>query len=57
MATAGALGCIVNSKRMRLGLNNSLPRIQLSNNARCIVEMCNIPSLANWAGKNVIIRL
>ncbi len=57
MATAGAFGCIVHSKIMRFGLNNSLAHIQLSDNARCIVEMCNIPSIANWAGKNVIIRL
>ena len=56
-ATATALGCILNSKRMRFNLNNTLPHIQLSNNARCIVEMCNIPSLTNWAGKSVIVRL
>ena len=48
---------VINSKRLRFNLNNSLSHIQLSNNARCIVEMCNIPSLTNWNGKNVIVRL
>ena len=56
-ATATAVGCVINSKKMRFGLNNSLSHIQLSNNARCIVEMCNIPSITNWAGKSIIIRL
>jgi len=56
-ATATIVGCLINSKRMRFGLNNCLPHVQLSNNARCVVEMCNIPSITNWAGKNVIIRL
>jgi hypothetical protein len=48
---------VINCKKMRFNLNNSLSHIQLSNNARCVVEMCNIPSITNWAGKNVIIRL
>jgi hypothetical protein len=47
-ATATAVGCII---------NNNLSHIQLSNNARCVLEMCNIPSLTNWAGKSVIVRL
>jgi hypothetical protein len=57
VATATALGCIINSKRIRFNLNNNLSHIQLSNNARCVLEMCNIPSLTNWAGKSVIVRL
>jgi hypothetical protein len=44
---------------MRFGLNNCLPHLKLSNNAiaRCVVDMCNIPSITNWAGKNIIVRL
>ena len=57
IATANATGCLINSKKMRFNLNNSLSNIRLSNNARCIVEMCNVPSITNWAGKNIIIRL
>jgi len=57
VAILTATGCITNAKRMRFNLNNSLSNIRLSQNARCVVEMCNIPSLTNMAGKSVIIRL
>ena len=50
-------GFITNSKRMRFPLNNSLNDIKLSQNARCVVQSCNIPSLTNMAGKCVILRM
>jgi hypothetical protein len=48
---------ITNSKRMRFTLNNSLNDIKLSQNARCVVETCNIPSFQNLAGKYILLRL
>ena len=56
-ATAIVSGIYTNGKRMRFGLNNSLNDLKLSVNARCIVEMCNVPSFQNMAGKYVVIRL
>jgi len=50
-------GYYTNSKRMRFGLNNALNDIKLSQNARCIVETCNVPSFANLAGKYILLRL
>jgi len=50
-------GVYTNSKRMRFPLNNALNDLKLSVNARCVVEMCNIPSITNIAGKYVIVRL
>jgi len=50
-------GFFTNSKRMRFPLNNSLNDIKLSQNARCVVQSCNIPSLTNMAGKSVILRM
>ena len=46
-----------NSKRMRFTLNNSLNDLKLSQNARCIVETCNLTSFQNLAGKYILIRL
>jgi hypothetical protein len=46
-----------NSKRMRFALNNSLNDVKLSQNARCVVETCNIPSITNLAGKYVLLRI
>ena len=46
-----------NSKRMRFTLNNALNDLKLSQNARCVVETCNIPSFQNLAGKYILIRL
>ena len=46
-----------NSKRMRFALNNSLNDLKLSQNARCVVETCNIPSIQNLAGKYILLRL
>ena len=56
-ALANITGIYTNSKRMRFGLNNALNDVKLSQNARCIVETCNIPSFANMAGKYALIRL
>jgi len=50
-------GYYINSKRMRFALNNALNDIKLSQNARCIVETCNVPSFANLAGKYILLRL
>ena len=50
-------GNITNSKRMRFTLNNSLNDVKLSQNARCVVETCNVPSCANLAGKYILLRL
>jgi hypothetical protein len=55
VATAG--GYFTNSKRMRFVFNDSLKNVILSQNARCVVQSCNIPSLTNLAGKYVILRL
>jgi hypothetical protein len=56
-ASANINGAYTNSKRMRFGLNNSLNDLKLSQNARCVVETCNIPSFSNLAGKYVLLRL
>ena len=56
-ASATIGGIYTNSKRMRFPLNNALNDLKLSVNARCVVEMCNIPSITNMAGKYVIVRL
>ena len=56
-ASASINGVFTNSKRMRFTLNNSLNDLKLSQNARCVVETCNIPSFTNLAGKYVLLRL
>ena len=56
-ATIAVSGIYTNGKRMRFALNNALNDLKLSVNARCIVEMCNVPSFQNMAGKYVVIRL
>ena len=50
-------GNFTNSKRMRFPLNNALNDLKLSQNARCVVETCNIPSITNLAGKYALLRL
>ena len=50
-------GNYTNSKRMRFPLNNALNDLKLSQNARCVVETCNIPSITNLAGKYVLLRI
>jgi hypothetical protein len=50
-------GIFTNSKRMRFPLNNALNDLKLSQNARCVVETCNIPSITNLAGKYVLLPL
>ncbi len=42
---------------MRFALNNSINDLKMSQNARCIVETCNIPSITNLAGKYVLLRM
>ena len=56
-ASASVGGVFTNSKRMRFTLNNALSDLRLSQNARCVVETCNIPSFANMAGRYALIRL
>jgi hypothetical protein len=56
-ANASITAYTVNSKRMRFALNNSLNDLKLSQNARCVVETCNIPSFQTMAGKYVLLRL
>jgi len=56
-ASAAVSGIYTNSKRMRFPLNNALNDLKLSQNARCVVETCNIPSITNLAGKYVLLRL
>ena len=56
-ASASISGVYTNSKRMRFALNNSLNDLKLSQNARCVVETCNIPSFQNLAGKYILLRL
>ena len=50
-------GNLINAKRMRFPLNNALNDLKLSQNARCVVETCNIPSITNLAGKYVLLRM
>ena len=56
-ASAYVSGVYTNSKRMRFALNNSLNDLKLSQNARCVVETCNVPSFQNLAGKYILLRL
>lgn len=56
-ASASISGVYTNAKRMRFTLNNALNDLKLSQNARCVVETCNIPSITNMAGKYVLLRL
>jgi hypothetical protein len=56
-ASATVGGVFTNSKRMRFTLNNALGDLRLSQNARCVVETCNIPSFQNMAGKYALVRL
>jgi len=56
-AMASISGVYTNSKRMRFPLNNALNDLKLSQNARCVVETCNIPSITNLAGKYVLLRI
>ena len=56
-ATVKLSGYYTNSKRMRFTLNNALNDVKLSQNARCVVETCNVPSFANLAGKYILLRM
>jgi hypothetical protein len=56
-ASASISGAYTNGKRMRFTLNNALNDLKLSQNARCVVETCNIPSITNLAGKYALLRL
>jgi hypothetical protein len=42
---------------LRFPLNNALYDLKLSQNARCVIETCNIPSITNLAGKYVLLRM
>lgn len=48
---------ITNGIRLRFILNNALNDVKLSQNARCVVETCNIPTLTNMGNKYVVLRL
>ncbi len=48
---------IINSKRMRFSLNNSLNDVKLSQNAKCILERCSIPTAPNLFNFLTYIRL
>ena len=56
-AVANVTGVFTNAKRMRFTLNNGLNDLRLSQNARCVVETCNIPSFQNMAGRYALMRL
>ena len=56
-AVANVTGIFTNAKRMRFTLNNALGDLRLSQNARCVVETCNIPSFQNMAGRYALVRL
>ena len=48
---------IINSKLMRFTLNNSLNDVNLSQNAKCILEACHIPNITNLTNNLVYVRL
>lgn len=48
---------IINSKRMRFSLNNSLNDVKLSQNAKCILNTCYIPNIPNIGGHITHVRL
>ena len=48
---------IINSKRMRFTLNNSLNDVKLSQNAKCVLEACHIPNITNLTNNLVYLRL
>ena len=48
---------ITNSKRMRFSLNNSLNDVMLSQNAKCILERCSIPTITNLTNNLTYVRL
>ena len=50
-ATASIGGVVTNAKRLRFTLNNVLNDLNLSQNARCVVESCNIQTIPNMAGR------
>jgi hypothetical protein len=56
-ASASIGGIFTNAKRMRFTLNNALNDLKLSQNARCVVEACNIQTIPNMAGRYVLLRL
>ena len=57
LATLTPVGQVINSKKMRFDLKGALADVILSRNARAIVEMAGIPSIANLAEKTAIVRL
>ena len=57
LATISAVGQVTNSKKMIFDLKGALSDVISSRNARAVVEMACIPSIANLAGKTVIVRL
>jgi hypothetical protein len=56
-ASASIGGVFTNAKRMRFTLNNALNDLNLFQNARCVVETCNIPSITHLAGRYALLRL
>ena len=56
-ASASVSGFFTNSKRMRFSLNNSLSDVRLSQNAKCILESCHIPTITNMTNNHVVLRI
>ena len=52
LATLTLVGQVINSKKKRFDLEGALADIIFSRNARAIVEMACIPSIANWENRN-----
>ena len=48
---------IINSKRIRFSLNNSLSDVILSQNALCVLESCHIPNITNLTNQIAYLRL
>jgi len=42
---------------MRFSLNNSLSDVRLSQNAKCILESCHIPTITNMTNNHVVLRI
>ncbi len=53
---ANITSIFTNAKRMRFTKNNALGDLRLSQNARCVVETCNIPSFQNMVGGYALVR-
>jgi hypothetical protein len=55
-AVANITGIFTNAKHMSFTLNNALGDLRLSQDARCVVETCNIPSFQYMAGRYALVH-